>query len=71
MFAGRMDARGFTQQLVQEQLRESLTSSSSGGSESSKNLLRTGVKLDGHRYIGITPARYDGRVDAKVCLSPL
>ncbi|KAF4678695.1 hypothetical protein FOZ60_016251 [Perkinsus olseni] len=31
--------------------------------------MRTGVKLDGHRYLGITPARYDGKAGTGTCLS--
>ncbi|KAF4706687.1 hypothetical protein FOZ62_028902 [Perkinsus olseni] len=67
-FARRTEARGFTEQLVQEHLRDSFTSGT-GGSESSKTPMRTGVKLDGHRYLGITPARYDGKAGTGTCLS--
>ncbi|KAF4648560.1 hypothetical protein FOL47_003077, partial [Perkinsus chesapeaki] len=63
VFAERVKARGFLDDLVKEHLRD--TFESGGGSESSATPLRTGVKLDGHTYLGITPYRYDGTTTTK------
>ncbi|KAF4674672.1 hypothetical protein FOL47_008872 [Perkinsus chesapeaki] len=67
-FAKRVEASGFTKHMVREHLRE-VAMSGVGGSESSQTPLRTGIKLDGHTFLGLSPARYDGQPNSQVCLS--
>ncbi|KAF4702654.1 hypothetical protein FOZ63_014975, partial [Perkinsus olseni] len=64
----RVEARGFTQRLMRDHLRDVFTTTGHGGSSSSTTPVRTGVKLNGHEYLGLTPSRYD-EASQGVCIS--